>query len=274
MNINNKTKLVACFANKQNSLGTIMHNAAYEALGLNYVYIPITTDNIKDSITAMRALNIRGSSISIPFKQEVMKYIDMIDETANTIGAVNTVSNNNGVLTGFNSDWIGSMNALKEVINPKDKNVIVIGTGGVARALVFGLVKERAKVKVFGRNTKNAKDLAKELGAEQGFNISDIKNYPEYDIVINATSVGSVGSNENESIVDESYFKPNTVAMDVISMPVETKFLKLAKQKSAQIVSGYRMLIHQAIVQFEIFTGKKAPFNIMETAVLEEINNY
>lgn len=104
-----------------------MHNAAYAAIGEDVVYVPITTDDIKNAIAGVRGFNLRGNTVSMPHKQTVMQYLDKIDPTAEKIGAVNIVSNDNGVLTGYNSDWVGAMNALKEVTGLEGKSVIVIG---------------------------------------------------------------------------------------------------------------------------------------------------
>lgn len=266
MRITKDTKVVVSLANKQSSLGAAMHNAGYEVLGTNFVYIPITTDDCKNAIAGIRGLGIRGASVSIPHKQEVIRYLDKIDPVAKTIGAVNTVANDNGVLTGYNSDWIGAVAALKEVTNLNDKKAIVIGAGGAARAIVYGLTKNKAKVTVYNRTVDKGKELADSFRVSFGGDLKDVRKASDYDIVINTTSVG-FGS--DESLVDEEFFRPNTVAMDVVFVPAETEFLKKAKTAGCKIVPGYRMLIHQALFQMELFTGKKAPFDVMEKALLE-----
>lgn len=271
MHITKDTHLITSFAAKQNSLGAAMHNAGYQALGVNFIYVPITTNNIQDAIAGVRGFNLRGSSVSMPHKQEVMKYLDKVDDVAKAIGAVNTVSNDNGVLTGYNSDWIGAMNALKEVVEPKGKKVVVIGAGGAARAIVYGLIQEGANVTIYGRNAEKAKSLAEDLHADFGGDLEALRSVPSYDIVINATPVGSIGLDVDQSLVDETFFKPDTVAMDVVTVPAETKFLKQAKANGAAQVPGYRMLIHQAIFQMEMYSGKKAPFDVMEKALLEAV---
>ena len=248
-----------------------MHNAGYQALGANFIYVPITTNNLQDAIAGVRGYNLRGSSVAMPHKQEVMKYLDKIDSVAQSIGAVNTVANNNGVLTGYNSDWIGAMNALKEAVEPGGKKVIVIGAGGAARAIVYGLVQQGANVFIYARNTQKAAAMAQDLNAKFGGDLEALMLVADYDIVINATPVGSVGMGTTESIADDSFFKPNTVAMDVVTVPAETKFLKQAKANGAVTVPGYRMLIHQAIFQMEIYSGQKAPFEAMEKALLEAV---
>jgi shikimate dehydrogenase len=271
MQITKDTKLIVSFAASQNSAGAAMHNAGYQALGVNFVYIPITTDDIKNAIAGVRGFGLRGNTVSMPHKQDVMQYLDEIDPTAETIGAVNTVSNENGVLTGFNSDWIGAMNALKEVTDLAGKKIIVIGAGGAARAIVYGLTQEKASITVFGRTVNNTKELAESFSAAYGGDLTALKTVSDYDIVINATPVGSAKSGNNECLVDDSFFKPDTIAMDVITVPAETTFLKYAKAKGAKTVPGYRMLIHQALFQFELFVGEKPPLEVMEKALLEAL---
>lgn len=268
MKITKETKLIVSFAAKQNSLGAAMHNAAYAALGENAVYIPITTNDIKNAIAGVRGFNLRGNTVSMPHKQDVMHYLDKVDPIAETIGAVNTVSNGDGVLTGYNSDWIGAMNALKEVTELSDKKVVVIGAGGAARAIVYGLMQNNAHPVIFNRDVEKAESLAANLGAEFGGDIEKLKAIDEYDIVINATSVGSAKGEINVCLVEKDFLKPGVVAMDVVTVPTETKFLQYAKENGAKTVPGYRMLIHQALFQIELFTGKKAPFEVMEKALL------
>jgi shikimate dehydrogenase len=168
MQITKETSLIVSFAAKQNSLGAAMHDAGYQALDLNFVYIPITTDDIEHAIAGVRGFNLRGNTVSMPHKQAVMQHLDKIDPVAESIGAVNTVSNDNGVLTGYNSDWIGAMNALKEVAELAGKRVIVIGAGGAARAIVYGLKQNGAQAIIFNRDEERAKSLASDLGAEYG----------------------------------------------------------------------------------------------------------
>jgi shikimate dehydrogenase len=262
------TKLIASFSGKQNSLGAAMHNAGYAALGENAVYVPITTDDIKNAIAGVRGFNLRGSTVSMPHKQMVMQYLDKIDPVAEAIGAVNTVSNDAGILTGYNSDWIGAMNALKEVTELPGKRVVVIGAGGAARAIIYGLLQNSANPVIFSRNTHKGASFATGLGAKFGGDLEDLRSIDTYDIVINATPVGSAKSGVDECLVSEDFFRSHSIAMDVVTVPAESTFLKYAKRKGAQTIPGYRMLIHQALFQMELFTGKKAPFEVMEKALM------
>jgi len=271
MQITKETNLIVSLAAKQNSIGAAMHNAGYQALGLNFVYIPITTDDIVQAITGVRGFNLVGNTVSMPHKQAVMEHLDEIDEVAKTIGAVNTVHNVDGKLIGYNSDWVGAMAALKEVTEIEGKKVIVIGAGGAARAIVYGLAQNKAQVTIYGRTADKARSLADDFGVTFGGDLSALDSASGYDIVINATPVGSAKSDSDESLVDQAFFKSGTVAMDVVTVPTETQFLKNAQAKGAKLVYGYRMLIHQALFQFELFTGQKPPFEVMEEALLAAV---
>jgi shikimate dehydrogenase len=267
MRIDNETKVTGSISGKPSKLGAAMFNAAYQHLSLNILHIPFTVVDIKNAIAGIRALNIVGSAVSMPHKEEVMKYLDKIDPTAKKIGAVNTIANTNGVLTGYNSDWIGAIEALKEVTDLKNKNVVLIGAGGAARAIAYGLKESDSKVILFNKTQEKGKRLADEFDLEFGGSLDKIGKIDDYDILVNATSAGF--HNGNESVVEEEALKENKIVMDVVFVPTETKLLKLAKKKGCRVVPGYRMLIHQALFQFELYTDKKAPFEVMEKALLE-----
>jgi shikimate dehydrogenase len=270
MQIDNETKIVSSIAIKQSKFGAIMHNSAYQRLDLNFIYIPLTVADCKNAIFGIRALNFRGTTVSMPHKQEVMKYIDKIDAVAQKIGAVNTIVNDDGVLTGYNSDWVGAVSALKEVCELKNKTVVLVGAGGVARAIAYGLKENNSKVIIFNRTLEKAEKIAKEFNVEFGGGLNDIRKLKDYDILINATSVGFSPS-KNESIIDESILKENKIVLDVVFSPLQTSFLRFALNKNCKVVPGYRMLIHQALFQFELFTGKKAPFEIFEKALINTL---
>ncbi|MDE1825394.1 MAG: shikimate dehydrogenase [Candidatus Micrarchaeota archaeon] len=267
MAIDNQTMLICSLAIKQGRLGAAMHNAAYSNLGVNAIYIPLTTSDIQGSINGIRAMNFRGTTISMPYKQEVMKLLDKIDPIAKRIGAVNTVLNRDGVLIGYNSDWIGVVEALKEVTILKGKRVVLVGAGGAARAAAYGLNKRGCKVTIFNRTAAKAKSIAKEFGLKFGGKPSKIKDSGDYDIIINATSVGFY-PNENASAINYSAISSGKIAMDVVITPALTQFLKHAKSKGCKIVFGRRMLLHQALFQVKLFTKRNPPFKIMEKALL------
>jgi shikimate dehydrogenase len=192
-----------------------------------------------------------------------MKYLDKLDETAKSIGAVNVVINDNDILTGYNSDWIGAMTALKEVTKIKDKKILVLGAGGAARAIVYGLTKEGAKIKVLNRTISRAEELAKTFNAESGG--LELKDISKYDIIMNATSVGH--KNTSESLIDNSLLSSKQVVFDTVVSSLESKLIKDAKEVGCKVVPGWKMLLYQAVWNFEKFTGIKTPVEVMEKAL-------
>jgi len=268
MQITKDTRLITSLAARQNSLGPAMHNAGYAALGLNFIFLPITTDDIAGGIAAVRGLRLVGTTVSMPHKQAVMQHLDQVDEVARTIGAVNTVANRDGVLTGYNSDWVGAMEALKEVTSLEGRRVVVLGAGGAARAIVYGLRRNHATVTVLNRNADKAAKLAEAFGATYGGGLERLAELADYDILVNATSIGF---GTEESPMPAASLKRGVVVLDAVFVPTETALLKAAKERGGVVVPGYRMLIHQALFQFELFTGRKPPFEVMEQALLSVV---
>lgn len=240
-----------------------IHNAGYKKLGIDdefiYLRAEVKPDNLKMAIDGVRALGVRGVSVTMPHKQTVMKYLDKIEKNSKIIGAVNTIINNNRVLTGFNTDWVGALTALEKKTTLKGKQVALIGSGGAARAIVYGLNKKGASVKIFNRSLKKARELAKEFKS-QFSSLDSLEEIAKMDIIINATSVGM---NEDKSLVAEKFINKNQIIFDVVYSPKETKLIKDALKIGAKVVYGYEMLLYQGMAQFELYTGMKAPEEVM-----------
>lgn len=255
----------------KHSLSPAMHNAGYKALRIenSNLFIPcrVKKENLKQFIEAVKILGINGVSVTLPHKKEVMKYLDEIDETSKKIGAVNTIINEAGKLTGHNTDWIGAISALEKITSLEGKKVAVIGAGGAARAIVFGLSKKGAKAKIFNRTPENAKKLAEEFGAEYG-GAGEMWEIRNYEIIINATAVGM---GEDQSPVDKDLINKNQIIFDIVYSPKETKLLKNAKEKGAKIIYGYEMLLYQGVEQFKMYTGLDAPVKEMEEALIANL---
>jgi shikimate dehydrogenase len=269
MQITKDTRLITSLAAKQNSIGPAMHNAGFEALGLNFVFLPVTTNDIKGGIAGVRGLNLSGTTVSMPHKQTVMQYLDRVDDVARAIGAVNTIANRDGILTGYNSDWVGAMEALKEATGLKGRRVVLLGAGGAARAIVYGLKQNNASVTILNRDAAKARQLAADFGAVFGGTLDDLNGLHDYDALVNATSIGF---GTEESPVPAEAIKRGVVVLDAVFVPTHTTFLKFAQERGCTVVPGYRMLIHQALFQFELFTGKKPPFEVMEKALLAAVS--
>ncbi|OGG13352.1 shikimate dehydrogenase [Candidatus Gottesmanbacteria bacterium RIFCSPHIGHO2_01_FULL_39_10] len=241
------------------SLSPLMHNAAFKKLDLNCIFFAIQILNLKKSLQGLKMLGFSGLSVTIPFKIEVMKYLDRLEETAKNIGAVNTILLRNNKLFGTNTDWIGAIKALEEKINLSDKTVTLLGDGGASRAIAYGLKGKNAKVTVLNRKKLQQQDQ-----------LAKIK---KANIIINATPVG-MAPHENQLPIPRDLVTKQHLIFDIVFKPRETKLLKAAKRKGATIVYGDRMLLYQAVEQFKLFTGLDAPIEIMEKALSDNLSNF
>ena len=272
MRLTAKTKICLLIGDPvEHSLSPRMHNAGYETLGIDdqFVYLGarVKKEDLEKAIWGVKALNIRGLACTIPHKVEIMKYLDEIDETAQKIGAVNTVVNNEGKLIGYNTDWYGVVILLEKLTSLSGKKIAVLGAGGAARAVVYGLLKQGAKVKIFNRDLEEAKFLVEKFRCPAA-DLSKIEEVKNFDIIINATSVG-VSPQENQSLLRKELISSSQIVFDVVYVPYETKFLKEAREKGAKIIHGLDMFLYQGVAQFELFTGHKAPEEVMKKVLYE-----
>lgn len=259
----------------EHSLSPAMHNAGYQALGLNFVFVAFHVKNVKDAIFGMKALNIRGVVVTIPHKIEVLKYVDYIDETAQTIGAANTIINDNGILTASNTDWIGAMTTLKKETLISGKKVVVLGAGGASRAVIYGLKKEGAHILLCNRTLAHAQKLANEFGLERTYTLDNKDAITKAEIIVNTTSVG-MEPKPDEMPIPNEFIKPHHIVYDIVYTPKETKLLREAKKIGAKVVYGDKMVFYGAIPQFKLFTGVSAPTDVMQKALenAERIKHY
>jgi shikimate dehydrogenase len=246
-------------------LGRSMHEAGYRALGVAFTYVPFEVADLRGAITGMRALGIRGFGVSQPFKQEVMGLVDAVEPTAERIGAVNTVVNTAGRLVGHNTDWVGAMRALEEAYSLPGARVLLMGAGGAARAIAFGLRDRRAVATIANRDRAKADALAAETGA-RGAGLDEAAKAGDYDVVINATAIGQADTTA-PSPVPASALRAGQVVMDIVYKPIDTALLSTARQQGATAIHGGRMLLHQAASQFELYTNLPAPLEAMEAAL-------
>lgn len=248
-----------------------IHNAAYKKLGIDdqfiYLRAEVKPRNLKKVMEGLKTLNknktfpleVRGISVTMPLKREIIKYLDKVSKEVEKIGAVNTIVNKHGLLIGYNTDWIGALTALEQKTKLRGKKVAVIGAGGAARAIVYGLMKRGSVVKIFNRSLEHARKLAQEF-AYTYFGLDSLEKIKDSDIIINTTSVGM---NEDKSPVNKEFLNNNHIVFDAVYSPKETRLIRDAKEKKAQIVYGYEMLLYQGIAQFELYTGMKAPVETM-----------
>ncbi|MBO8143832.1 MAG: shikimate dehydrogenase [Thermodesulfobacterium sp.] len=253
------------------SLSPVMHNVAFREKNIKAVYgaFRVSSSDLAKAVEGIRALNIKGVSVTIPHKEKVMEYLEEIDEIAYEIGAVNTIVNENGVLKGYNTDWIGVLKAFKENgVEIQDKKVVIIGAGGASKAVVYALIKGGAeKIFVYNRTFEKAKFLEKKFGVIA--KPWEELNSANGDIIIQTTSVGLKSW---ESPVEERVISRFKVAMDIVYLPLETKFLSLAK-KHGKIIDGLQMLLYQGVEQFKLWTGIEPPVKLMEKAIYEKVKN-
>ena len=254
----------------EQSLSPLIHNAAYQALGMGYVYLPFQVGDFKRAIEGIRGLKIRGASITLPYKVNAIKYIDRLDPLAEEIGAVNTIVSDDGILTGYNTDYQGAIKALEEVTVLKGKKAVLVGSGGAATAIALGLKRGGAELLILNRTEEKARELAKKVGAEDFGSLEKIAEVSSADILINATPVG-MWPKTDQSLIPKKLLHNRLTVFDTVYNPKETRLLAEAREKGCAIVYGYKMFLYQAALQFELFTGQRAPLRVMEYALTKTL---
>ena len=249
------------------SLSPAMHNAAFEALGLNCVYVPFAVEDVAQAMDGFRALKVRGVSVTIPHKQAVIPYLDRIDPVAERIGAVNTLVIDNGRIEGFNTDWLGANRALSDHIALAGKEVVVLGAGGSARAIGFGLLEAGARPLICSRTPASGKALAADLGCPW----LPLDTAPlTGDILVNATSVGMTPETAAMPVPGKTVAN-FSVVMDIVYAPLRTALLQEAEKAGCLAVNGLAMLLYQGAAQFEMWTDHAAPIEVMRAKLSEKI---
>ena len=264
-----KTRLYGVFGNPVgHSLSPAMHNAAFKERELNAVYLAFGLEDAGAAVASMRALNMGGASVTIPHKTDIMDHLDDVDAMAKRIGAVNTIVNRGGRLMGFNTDVTGAMRALEVKGGVTGKNVLMIGAGGAARAIGFGVVEAGGKLTIANRSAERGKALADELSADslplEGIDLEG------YHVLINTTSVG-MSPHVDAVPVALSGLSKETLVMDIVYNPLETALLAGARAVGCDTIDGTAMFVGQAVAQFELWTGLEAPDALMQSVVLKHL---
>jgi shikimate dehydrogenase len=241
-----------------------MHNAAFADQRIDAVYVAfdVAPEALGAAIAGARAQGIRQLAISLPHKEAVLAHLDEIDPVARRIGAVNTVTLRAGRLVGTNTDWIGAMRALERERDLAGAGAVVLGAGGTARAVVYGLVQRGARVTVLNRTPERARAVAEDLGADHAGPLEDLAKTP-YEVLVNTTSVGL---RSEVSPVPVSDLVTDSVVMDAVYEPQETRLLRDARARGARTIGGKWMLVYQAAAQFQEWTGREAPIDVMARA--------
>ena len=256
------------------SLSPTIHNAAFRQLELECTYIAykIPKDDLGAEIDSLKKIKISGFNVTIPHKINMLKFLDEMDENCRIIGATNTVINENGHLKGYNTDMDGFLEPIKHRnIVIKNSNILLLGAGGAARAIIAGMAKEKAKcVTIVNRTTDHSLELKKfseSLGLDAEVKtIEEMSEFQsDYNFIINSTSLGL----KNETnIVPTKIINEETVVYDIVYKPLNTELVKESKKRNAEIIYGYEMLLGQAIRSFEIWLNQKAPYDAMKKAIL------
>ena len=278
MHIDGSTQVVGVFGSPvAHTASPAMHNAAFGALEMNWIYLAFTVEprNLRAALLGARAMGLRGVNLTVPHKLLAVEIVDEIDPEARKLGAVNTVSIENGRLVGFNSDGYGFVKAVKEDFNMslKGKRVLMLGAGGAGRAIAIKCALEgAAKVIVANRTPARSEPIAREIAAAK----TEVKTLPlsakeigrvmgEVDLLVNATSVGL---REGESLgLNAGMFSPKLAVYDTIYQPAQTELMTLASDAGAKVSNGLSMLLHQGAKAFELWTKHKAPLPVMRRAL-------
>lgn len=256
------------------SLSPQVYRAAFTSAGLpNYSYIPLSVHPAKlyFAVEGIKGLDFRGVNVTIPHKTNILKYLDAIDADAMIIGAVNTVVNDGGMLTGYNTDVAGFLAALAQAsFLPEGCNAIILGAGGAARAVLWGLCKKRAEYVTIGaRNLQKAQALANDFlsyGQVEGmdWNSEEFKELMQSaDILINTTPIGMFPNVDDMPPIDLKLLPDGALVYDIVYNPAETKLLKLAKELGYPTLNGQSMLLLQGQESYRLFTGQLPNMRVM-----------
>lgn len=281
--ITRNTQLCAVIGNPiAHSLSPAIHNAAFDTLDLDFVYLAFRVEDVKGALDGMRALpNFRGMSVTIPHKIEAMKYVDEIVAVDRSIGSINTIINENGRLIGLGTDGPGALKALVDAgVELDGKNILMLGSGGAARAIAFTLARntQLSKLILMDVNEPMLQGLASDLKTGTGASIESmtltndslahVMGYA--DVIINCTPIG-MHPKEDVSLVPSGLFRPGQVVFDIVYTPLETRLLADARSHGLKVISGVEMFINQAVLQFRHFTGADAPEEVMRQVVMEKL---
>jgi shikimate dehydrogenase len=273
MVVNGKTKVTGIFGYPiEHTLSPLMHNAAFSKLRLDMCYIPfkVSPDDLPDAVKSIRSLNLAGVNITVPHKEHVIPLLDEVNEEAAFIGAVNTITNREGILTGYNTDGRGFMSSLaEETVSVEDTEVVMIGTGGAARAVSYYLSEKASKLSMFDIDRNKADALVSDLGRIRNnvFVLDSPDEIGRPDVLINATPLGLHA--DDPLPLNADLISSDMVVCDLIYR--KTPLLINAMEKGAKTVDGSGMLLWQGVLAFELWTGVKPPVDIMRHELLSRI---
>jgi shikimate dehydrogenase len=246
------------------TLSPVMHNAAFKANGFNAVYLSFETRDLPGALAGIRALGIRGMSVTIPYKTAVISLLDGVDDLAKKIGAVNTITNKGGRLIGTNTDALGALRALEEKTKLHGKTALVVGAGGAARAIGYLLKEQGVRLTLTNRSRERGETLADFLNCPF-LPLEEISEV-DSDLLVQTTPVGMV-PHEDQCLLEPESLRKGMIVMDVIYNPPETRFIRMARDRGCTAINGLTMFIHQGAEQFRQWTGLHPPLPEMTEAV-------
>jgi len=265
------------------SLSPLMHNRALQSLGLNYVYVAFAVARhfLADAVKGLRGLGVAGVNVTVPFKEEILPYLDELSTEAQACQAVNVVKNCQGRLVGYNTDGPGFMAALTEAgVTPAGQRIVLLGAGGAARAVAYQLGRAGSQhITCVNRTRGKAEQLAEFITGQTGVPASAAgwdeeeveKAVQAAGMLVNTTPVGMFPATREMPPVNPEWFHHELVVCDVIYNPAQTRLLLAARQRGLRTVDGVGMFVHQGALAFEIFTGCPAPVKLMREVVVGEL---
>ena len=279
IDINAQTKLCGVLGNPvEHSLSPAIHNAAFQKLGLNYVYLAFRVEDVENAIRGIRALgNVRGFSVTIPHKVAVMPYLDEVETTAQHIGSVNTIVVENGKLLGYNTDASGALRALTDAgVTLKGQRVLMVGSGGAARAIAFALAAQAGihRLTILGIDDAERHRLVDDLRAKTAIAVEEA---PMNDATLREAIKGShvllhctptgMSPHIDRTCIPAGFLHSSLTVMDIVYNPLETRLLRDAKAAGCRTIRGLEMFLNQAVAQFELWTQQPAPADVMRTVL-------
>lgn len=279
MDINTETRLCAVIGNPvKHSLSPAMHNAAFADAGLNYLYVAFEVSDVAGCLAGMRAMpSFRGMSVTIPHKIEAMRHVDTVDELARRVGCINTVTNEGGVLHGMTTDGLGTLRAFEEAgVDLAGRRILFLGTGGAVRSVAFAMADRcaPARITLLGRTPANVHTLAADLAAAGATVVGGGLDSAEvaaalaaHDVIVQGTPMGMWPDSVGETLVPAERLRPEQVVFDMVYRPHKTRLLLDAEAAGCVTIPGIEMLLHQAVLQFERWTGVPAPRAAMRGAL-------
>jgi len=254
--INKDTKIFISLSSNPSNFGTTVYNKLFKEFKINAIYKSFKVNEIADLKKNINFLDIKGASISMPFKETVINQLDRLDKISKKLQIVNTIKNIKGKLYGYNSDYLALREILLDIKNIKDYTFIVSGSGSIAKTIIFALTEINAK-KIFikGRNKKKIKDLSKKLACSEYHPNINLKNNLIF--LINCTPIGMMGKNFKKLPFTKSLIKQSSIVMDLVNYPFNTKFTNFANKYKKKIIRGNLISLYQIKHQFEIYTNKE-----------------